>query len=600
MRTLEENKQVYEQAKSIGWIRQQLTGVTELALDFETTSLRPEDGRIRITSICNDDVHFIVDHDFACSPEQLFRLFAELQPDIFVYNAKFEQRWLDHYCHTHDIPLITVLDVDFMAKSVIGGGHSSLRRMAARDLKVELSKEEQLSNWGVQILSADQLAYAAYDSVVTWALKEHWDNQMTDDHWNGFYVFNDAVRGTVECEQTGLILDIPLHKQNIDTWERRYDAALRFFQKYAPDVNPLSGKQLETFWRSNFDPQTVAVWPRTEKKNGLQFETSFLFKVCNQLAAPVSWFVVALGKVKYYKKYLSTYGTSLIELQRREGAIRARFNIAQAITGRYSSSNPNKQNIPRNPKIRRAFKTVPGHKLVLADYSGVELRVLGELSGDKQLLHDVIYGNVHAAAAAQINRIPEVEFMEVYENKAHKDWGRYSEMRAKAKPFNFQLTYGAGSGALAMILRCSVEEADAAIALWAERYPKAYNYRFEMEAIMQETGFLPVISGRQIRVFKRDQNLPKASNYPIQGAAADVMYRAMYHVHRLLEERDIAAWMAATVHDELLLTAEEADAARAKEALEEGMILGWLDVFPGTDTANLVDPAIGDTWGDKA
>lgn len=238
--------------------------------------------------------------------------------------------------------------------------------------------------------------------------------------------------------------------------------------------------------------------------------------------------------------------------------------------------------------------------MLLADYSGVEVRVLAELSDDPQLRHDMIYGDVHAAGASQINNIPLEEFRAILKDENNKHYRAFKAMRTKAKVFTFRLTYGAGDAALADSLHCSVDEASEAVAKWAARYPKAYAYRFKMFDQMKATGgYLPVCDGRTIKVFRDDQTMPVAANYPIQGAAASVMYRAMYRVRRNFVDNDIPAYIAATVHDELLSYSppEYAEVGMQQQLL--GMEQGWLDIFPGTDTANLTDWKIGTSWADK-
>ena len=241
--------------------------------------------------------------------------------------------------------------------------------------------------------------------------------------------------------------------------------------------------------------------------------------------------------------------------------------------------------------------------MVLADYSGIEIRVLAELSGDEQLKEDAIYGDVHAASAAQIYGHDYDYVREVLEAKGKGGTANLypilKEQRSKAKGFTFQLLYGAGAGALSDVLRCSFDEASEAIQKWAARYSRAYAYRQKMFDVMNDTGFLPVCDGRTIYVWKQDRTMPVAANYPIQGDAASVMYRAMYRVRERFLRSELDAYIAATVHDELLSYAHKEHAERAMAQQLKGMEEGWLDIFPGTVTDNLTDWAIGDSWAEK-
>lgn len=587
-----------------------LETMDEFALDFETTSLFPEHGgKIRITSICNDDHHFIVDH-FLSGPFE--KLIPSLRGKvIWVYNAKFESKWLDCHCPDDAFDdLLDVRDVDFLAKAKIGGYPSSLATMARRDLKIMVDKTQQNSGWGDLSLTTAQLDYAAFDSHVTWELFKYWNEQLTDEQYEAaMFVFNDSVRGTVEAESTGMWLDCEAHEQTIALWETKLNTFKRYLRKHTPESlikNLNSNPQLGKFVASVLDKATLDNWPKTDKKKELQLEGKYLRAVSRQFPYPFSRWLAALAGYKYYSKYLSTYGDVMLNSAQMDvqGKVYTRFNIGQAATGRYSSSSHNLQNIPRKIIVRKAFVSVEGKKMILADYKGIEVRVLAEVSCDAQLLHDAIYSDVHAASASAIYGY-ELDY--VLEVLASEGEGKYAniypiikEQRSKAKAFTFQLVYGAGAGALSDVLRCTYEEAVAAIDAWAARYPNAFGYRNVIfQGIIDNEGYLPVHDGRTIRVFKDKQTLPVAANYGVQGAAASVMYRCMYNAPRMFSNADVPAWVAATVHDELISYADEEFAEEAHDIMCAAMVQSWLDIFPDSNTDNLLDSAIGTSWAAK-
>lgn len=583
--------------------------VDTVALDFETTALHPRDGDIRLTSLCCDQFNVLIDHYLSGSFEQLLPYLRGKR--IWVYNAKFETLWVDWFCDgwAYD-DLLEICDVDFLAKAKLGGYPSSLAKMVTRDLKCYMKKDQQVSDWSRTTLLQEQLDYAAFDSFVTWELYKHWDEQLTDDQFDAaLFVFNDSVRGTIECEQTGLELDIEHHEDTVALWRKKQRTFERYLRKFTPEdtiKNLRSDKQIGDYLETVLDGAALASWPRTDKKKQMQFESKYLRAVSRQFSYPFSRWLAALAGFKYYNKYLSTYGDNLINSAVMAGKIYSRFNIGQAATGRYSSSSHNLQNIPRKPVVRTAFCTLNEGKfqMCLADYKGIEIRVLAEITGDEQLKHDVIYGDVHAASCAQIFGH---DYEYVREVLASEGRGRYAniysiikEQRSKAKGFTFQLLYGAGPGALSDVLRCSFDEAVEAIEKWAERYPAAYKYRNVMyDHMMLNDGFLPIHDGRTVYVFKDERTIPVAANYGIQGAAASVMYRAVYHTHRNYYDADLPAWLAATVHDEMLSYAEKACAEEAMELQIEGMTAAWLDIFPDSNTDNLTDWAIGTSWAAK-
>ncbi len=576
-----------------------LSKIEEAALDYETTSFSPAEGRVRLTQLCNDDYHFIIDHDFL-GPIEKF-LPAMQGKKFYVYNAKFETRWSDYFAKHENT---NILDVDFMMKAVLGGRPTSLSIVCLQTLGYSLDKDEQASDWSSPMLTESQYDYAGFDAYVTWQIAKHWKGRMNDGHWNGFHVLNDAVRATTEAERTGLILDAVYHSKLVRLWERKQATYERYMRRFTPPsviANFNSTKQLAEFFTRELDDNTIKAWPRTEKTNAMQMENAFLKSLGKRLDYPFNRWVAALVGYRYYGKYLSTYGEKLITKQNLTGRITSRFNIAQAQTGRYSSSSDNLQNIPRKPVVRRSFYSPPKGTdvMLLADYKGIEVRVLAELADDKQLRHDAIYGDVHSASASLIYNQPLEEIEEILKDKKSRYYLVTKEKRSKAKGFTFQLTYGAGPGALAEVLHSSIEDAIKAVSKWAERYPRAYHYRQKMFDAMTDTGFLPVCDGRTIYVRKAERTMPVAANYPIQGAAASVMYRAMYHVRNNFVAGDLDCVIAATVHDELLSYAHRDCAEEGMAAQIAGMERGWLDIFPGTTTDNLLEWVIGTSWADK-
>lgn len=577
---------------------------TTHALDFETTALRPDAGVVRLTCICGPAFSGVIDHFHAGPFKAHARALAAAAPWA-VFNAGFEGRWFDDATEGPDVVLH---DVGIMHKAKFGGGGFDLARLVKLVLgKVRDNKDLQVSDWGNAALTDDQYIYGFEDAKDTFDIFEHYQEALTDAQWAGFLVINDAWRGTAEMEDTGFTLDIPYHEGLIRMWTLRRDAAYRVLRQYTPDEvipNLASKKQLSDFLRTVLDDSLLRSWPQTEKTGQLSTTRQVLRQASFRAAYPFSRWTAALMVYNRASKYLSTYGENLINKASvsADGRLRGRFNIAQAITGRYSSSNPNLQNIPRSPVVRRSFVAPEGAVLVLADYSGIELRVLAEMSGDAQLKQDVIFGNVHAESAITLYRLADSreDYMRSLKDQDHPHHGRNKELRSKAKAFSFQLTYGAGNGALALVLRTSDDEAAEFVKRWAERYPDAYNFRFKAHAQMESTGFLTCQSGRTIFVHKNERSLPVAANYPIQGSAGDVMYRAITRLSKAVWQVNYPVQMLATVHDELLLltTPEHADAA--KELLEREMRNAWLDIFPDTATDNLVEAAVGNSWAAKA
>jgi DNA polymerase-1 len=258
-------------------------------------------------------------------------------------------------------------------------------------------------------------------------------------------------------------------------------------------------------------------------------------------------------------KLKSTYTDKLPEqIDQQTGRIHTSYHQAVAATGRLSSTDPNLQNIPiRTPegrRIRQAFVAAPGHSLVAADYSQIELRIMAHLSGDSNLLAAFAADrDVHQATAAEILGIPLAAVT--------------SEQRRSVKAVNFGLIYGMSAFGLARQLSISRGEAQKYVDLYFERYPGVKRYMDETRQKARDTGYVETIFGRRLylpEILSRNQGLRQSAerqaiNAPMQGTAADIIKRAMIDVDTWLRTSGAPARLIMQVHDELVL--EVADEA---------------------------------------
>ncbi|MEY9782920.1 DNA polymerase-1 [Sinorhizobium fredii] len=237
------------------------------------------------------------------------------------------------------------------------------------------------------------------------------------------------------------------------------------------------------------------------------------------------------------------------------------YALAATTTGRLSSSEPNLQNIPvrtaEGRKIRTAFIATPGHKLVSADYSQIELRVLAHVADIPQLRQAFADGvDIHAMTASEMFGVP-VE-------------GMPSEIRRRAKAINFGIIYGISAFGLANQLSIERSEAGDYIKRYFERFPGIRDYMENTKAFAREHGYVETIFGRRAHYpdirssnpSMRAFNERASINAPIQGSAADIIRRAMVKMEPALEEAKLSARMLLQVHDELIFEVEEGDIER--------------------------------------
>jgi DNA polymerase-1 len=258
-------------------------------------------------------------------------------------------------------------------------------------------------------------------------------------------------------------------------------------------------------------------------------------------------------------KLKSTYTDKLPEqIDQQTGRIHTSYHQAVAATGRLSSTDPNLQNIPirtsEGRRIRQAFIAAPGHSLVAADYSQIELRIMAHLSGDASLLSAFAEDrDVHQATAAEVFGIPLAAVT--------------SDQRRSAKAINFGLIYGMSAFGLARQLNIGRGEAQKYVDLYFERYPGVKRYMDETKQKARDAGFVETIFGRRLylpEILSRNQALRQyaersAINAPMQGTAADIIKRAMIDVDAWLRTSGAPARLIMQVHDELVL--EVADEA---------------------------------------
>ena len=295
-------------------------------------------------------------------------------------------------------------------------------------------------------------------------------------------------------------------------------------------------------------------------------------KVLEDLAAKGHELPRVILDWRQFSKLKGTYTDNLVAaVSERTGRVHTSFQLAAATTGRLASSDPNLQNIPvrteEGRKIRQAFIAEPGHVLISADYSQIELRLLahiGDIGQLKKAFRDGL--DIHAMTASEMFGVP-IE-------------GMPSDVRRRAKAINFGIVYGISAFGLANQLAIPQDEAGAYIKTYFERFPGIRAYMDRMRAEVREKAYVTTIFGRKINIPAVRGKSPAersfadraAINAPIQGAAADVIRRAMIRMPQAMRDAGLEARMLLQVHDELVFEATEAEAeavcAVAKAVME--------------------------------
>lgn len=273
---------------------------------------------------------------------------------------------------------------------------------------------------------------------------------------------------------------------------------------------------------------------------------------------------------RQYAKLKSTYADGLLKVIDPDGRIRTSFQMTVTATGRLSSTEPNLQNIPTRTdlgsKMREMFVAAPGHVLVDADYSQIELRLLAHISGDTAMQQAFLSGaDFHTVTAARVFHVPQ-------DQVTH-------QMRSRAKAVNFGIVYGISAFSLSQDIGVTVQEAKEYMDRYFATYTGVRQYMEQVVSQARERGYVETLWHRRRALPElKSSNFNMRSfgervalNMPIQGTAADIIKLAMVRVHRRLAREGLAARLIMQVHDELIVECPEEEAPRVEALLQQEM-----------------------------
>lgn len=471
-----------------------------------------------------------------------------------------------------------------------------LKALAWTRLGMEMTPIEELIGRGKEQLRMDQVplaqvtAYAGADADATFRLAQAQSEALRERGLEElFYGLEMLLLPVlVEMEETGVLLDVAwLQQLSAELEARLRELELSIHAMAGRPFNINSTQQLSEVLFEVLKLPTRGL-PKT-KTGHYSTNAEVLEKLRG--AHPV---VEQILQHRELAKLKSTYVDALPQLVNPQtGRVHTSYNQTGTVTGRLSSSNPNLQNIPirteEGRRVRRAFVARPGWKLIGADYSQIELRVMAHVSGDAGLIEAFRRGeDIHTSTAAAIFEVaPEAVT---------------PEMRRQAKAVNFGLIYGQGVYGLASQLGISNAAAEAFIARYFQRFPKVRETMERLEREAVERGYVTTLLGRR-RYFpelqpgantppqQRQAALRMAINTPIQGTAADIIKLAMIRLHRYLHAAGLEARMILQVHDELVLEAPEREVARCVELMRDAMEHAYELAVP-----LVVDVQVGEHW----
>jgi len=558
---------IVEQAEFDAWL-ERLKQAERFCFDLETTSLNYMDADIVGVGLAleaGEAAYIPLAHDYLDAPAQLDRqqVLQALKPLLenpektkIGQNLKYDISVLANY----DIHVVGPLADTMLASYVLNSTATrhDMDSLALKYLGEKTISFEEIAGKGAKQLTFNQIAleqavpYACEDVDITLRLQEtlrpqvEREGRLADvlDHLE-LPLINVLSR----IERNGVALDAErLHEQSQQLERRIRELESEAFELAGREFNLGSPKQLGQIL---FEEQKIPVIKKTPKGAPSTAEA-----VLEELALdyPLPKVIMqhrGLAKLK------STYTDKLPRLlNKTTGRVHTSYHQAVTATGRLSSSDPNLQNIPirteEGRKIRQAFVARPGYRIVAADYSQIELRIMAHLSEDKGLLNAFAEGrDIHTATAAEV-------FGTALEKVS-------ADQRRSAKAINFGLIYGMSAWGLSRQLHIDRNQAQTYIDRYFDRYPGVARYMDRIRTQAAEDGFVETVLGRRLylpEIHSQNRNRRQgaertAINAPMQGTAADIIKQAMIDVDAWLAEEEFDALMVMQVHDELVFEVAE-------------------------------------------
>lgn len=595
---------VLEQAQFDAWLHK-LQAAELIAFDTETTSLDPQQAQVVGVSFAvsaGEAAYVPLAHSYMGVPEQLDRdaVLRALKPILedpakakVGQHGKYDMNVLANA----STPIaVQGLAFDTMLESYVLDSTATRHDMdslAMKYLDHSTIRFEDIAGKGAKQLTFDQIAieqagpYAAEDADVTLRLHQTlWAKLSATPALVS--VLKDIEMPLVpvlaRIERNGALVDAKLlGQQSLELGERLVALERQAFELAGQEFNLGSPKQLGAIL---YDKLGLPVLSKTATGQPSTAEA-----VLAELAEQDHALPKLLMEYRSLSKLKSTYTDKLPEqINPRTGRIHTSYHQAVAATGRLSSTDPNLQNIPirtaEGRRIRQAFVAPKGYKLMSADYSQIELRIMAHLAKDEGLLdafrHD---RDVHRATAAEVFGVPLDEVS--------------NDQRRSAKAINFGLIYGMSAFGLAKQIGVDRKQAQAYIDTYFARYPGVLAYMERTREQATQQGYVETLFGRRLYlpdIHAKNPALRKgaertAINAPMQGTAADIIKRAMIAVDQWLLASGLDARVILQVHDELVLEVREDQV----DALKAGL----LPVMSGAATLDVplvVEAGVGDNW----
>jgi len=588
------NYQVIKNSEDLCKAIEALTTQPVIGLDTETTELDPFTSRLRLIQLATSDRVYIFDFDHLTNGDAaksealapLRRILEAPRPIKIAHNAKFDAKFIKHNL---GVDLGGLFDT-LLASQLVGAGdieeRHGLETVSSRYLNQSIDKSERLSNWNFE-LSEAQLEYAARDAAVLLPLREKLIERLKSDSLIKCAQLEfECVMPVVDIELAGFYMHKDRWLEQLGVVEkRRVELAEQLQEVLAEESSQGSlfgGPQRDDINLDSHQQLTQAL-----NRLGIPVPDSTRNWKLQPLAAQYP-IIATLLEYRTVQKALTSYGENMIELINPvTKRLHADFRQIGAPTGRFACTNPNIQQVPHALEYRRCFSGYPdGRRLIIADYSQIELRILAEFSGDRGFIDAFNSG-------ADLHRVTASQVFNASLDQVTK------EQRDFAKRLNFGVVYGIGAQRFALMTGLSVSDAENVLRRYFGTYRQLDNYLREAANRAVSERQARTASGRLVR-FRYDENdrqqismtQRNGKNTPIQGTSADILKRAL----KLLKEElsETSARVVNIIHDEIVVEADADEAESVAEKVERMMVTAAEDYLKTVPVK--VEIEIADEW----
>lgn len=565
-----------------------------IGLDTETTGLDPFSAKLLLLQLATEEQTWVIDCN-QVSLESLRAILESVRPLKLVQNAKNDYKMLKVL---GGIKMGSMFDT-MLAERLITCGVSreiSLKTLAEKYLGLNLNKEvrntfiDYYSPGRKIVYSSEQLVYAAQDAQILIPIFNKQFKKLREDGLveTAKLEFN-LVPVVGDMEIRGSLLDQKRWRAHTEELKKKRDEINKDIQNDLRHLNPYSQVDLFGNVEDSINLDSPLQLLGAFKKLGVELPNTSeatLQKIEHPLAKK-------LLEYRGFEKMITSFGESILEkINPITGRLHPDFMQLGADTGRFACNNPNLQQIPTESEFRSCFIASPGYKLITADYSQIELRIMAEVSEDPAFLEafnsDV---DLHTLTASQMFRMP-VEAVD-------------KNRRFQAKSINFGLMYGRGPASLGVQIGLSVEESRKLLDVYFKTYRGVKRWLDDIGRLAVKQGYIRTLGGRK-RIFQLpDRDNPdydrliasidrQGKNTPIQGTSADITKLALIYIDKVFRERKYDAFLIHTVHDEIVSEARAEIADDVAKVVEEQMILAGQKLLKRVPIK--VDVHIADNW----